>query len=117
MILLSGAVVLGLVLGVDYLRRVRSRPVLIGLHLLLGAGGVELIAIVLRGTPDGKVMPAGWPGKFAALLLLMALFTGLLAPMVGRRSRNTMNLALATHVSLAAVGFTLLLAWLALSPA
>jgi hypothetical protein len=49
--------------------------------------------------------------------LLLALFTGLLAPMIGRRSRNTMNLALATHASFAAVGFALLLAWLALSPA
>jgi len=108
--LLGTAVGLGIFLGVEYLRRVRSNPVMIGLHLLLGAGGLELVAMRLRGTPEGVVTPAGHLGSVAALLLVLAMFTGLIAPMIGRRSRGTMNLALAVHASIAFAGFVLLLA-------
>jgi hypothetical protein len=55
-LLLTGAVVLGLLLGRDYLRRVRSKPALIGFHLLLGAGGIEVTVMLLRGAPSGAAM-------------------------------------------------------------
>ena len=112
-LLLSGAVVLGVLLGLEYLRRVRSKPTMIGLHLLLGAGGLEVIAMLLRGTPDGAVLPAGAIGQVAAGLLAFALCSGLVAPLVGRRSRATMNVALVTHVTASAAGFVLCLLWFA----
>lgn len=83
----------------------------IGLHLLLGAGGVEVIAMLLRGTPDGTVMPAGAIGRAAAGLLAFALCSGLLVPLVGRRSRTTMIFALVAHVTASAAGFVLCLVW------
>jgi hypothetical protein len=112
-ILLSGAVVLGVLLGIEYLRRVRSKPMVIGVHLLLGAGGLEVIAMLLRGTPDGGVMPAGAIGQAAAGLLAFAMCSGLVAPLIGRRSRATMNVALVTHVTASAAGFVLCLWWFA----
>ena len=113
LVLFSGAVALGLYLGYEYLKRIPSRPVMIGIHLLLGAGGMELVAMLLAGTPDGEAAPTGRLAHAAAALLLLALFTGLLAPMIGRRSRPTMNAALATHACAAGAGFVLLLAWFA----
>lgn len=110
-LLLSGAAVLGILLGLEYLRRVRSKPTVIGLHLLLGAGGVEVIAMLLRGTPDGAVMPAGAIGHAAAGLLAFALCSGLVTPLIGRRSRATMNVALAAHVTASAAGLVLCLLW------
>ena len=111
-LLLGGAVVLGVLLGLDYLRRVRSRPTLIGLHLLLGAGAVEVVAMLLRGTPNGATIPAGTILQASAGLLAFALCSGLIAPMIGRRSRATMNVALLVHVTASAAGFVLCLVWL-----
>jgi hypothetical protein len=114
LVLFTATVALGLFLGYQYLRRIPSRPTMIGIHLLLGAGGMELVAMLLAGTPDGAAAPTGKLAHAAAALLLLALFTGLLAPMIGRRSRPTMNAALATHACAAGAGFALLLAWFAL---
>jgi hypothetical protein len=112
--LFTATVGLGLFLGYQYLRRIPSRPTMIGIHLLLGAGGMELVAMLLAGTPDGEAALTGRLAHVAAALLLLALFTGLLAPMIGRRSRPTMNAALATHACAAGAGFVLLLAWFVL---
>lgn len=113
LLLLGGAAVLGVILGVQYLRRVRSQPVVIGLHLLLGAGSMEVLAMLLRGAPDGTTWSGTGMVKIAAGLVAMAMVSGLVAPMIGRGSRRTMNVALATHVSIAVAGIALLLAWLA----
>jgi len=112
-ILLGAAVCLGVIMGLEYLRGVRSRPAMIGIHLLLGAGGLEVLVMLLNRTPDGEVMPAGPLATAAAALVALALFVGLLAPMIGRRSRRTMNVALATHASIASTGFLVLLVWVA----
>lgn len=110
-ILLTAAVVLGVLLGVDYLRGVRSSAGMIGAHLLLGAGALETVAMLLRGTPDGTAMSAGSLGSVTAGCLALAMCSGLIAPMIGRRSVRTMNVALVTHVSVAAGGFLLFLGW------
>jgi len=112
LLLLGGATALGVVLGIQYLRRIRSQPVLIGMHLLLGAGGMEVLAMLLRGAPDGTLWSGTGMVKIAAGLVALAMVTGLVAPMIGRGSRRTMNVALATHVSIAVAGIALLLAWL-----
>jgi hypothetical protein len=108
---MSAAVLLGLLLGRDYLRRVRSKPALVGFHLLLGAGSLEVTVMLLRGAPSGDVVPAGPLLQLAAGLVAFALFSGLIAPMIGRRSRGTMNVALSVHVTAATIGFVLCLVW------
>jgi hypothetical protein len=113
LILLSVAVVLGIVLGLQYLQRERSPPVLIGFHLLLGAGGLEMLAMLLHGTPDRRILPAGALLTAAAAMVMAAMFSGLIAPMVGRQSRRTMNVALLIHTLVGLTGFVLLLAWAA----
>jgi len=110
-VLLCAAVALGVFLGIRYLRRTRNKPVLVGIHLLLGGAGLEVVAMMLRGTPDGDGASGGALVKGAAGLLLAAMISGLLSPMVGRGSRRIMNVALATHASLAAAGFALFIAW------
>jgi hypothetical protein len=59
----------------------------------------------------GAAVPVGLLLKAAAGLLGFALRSGLVAPMIGRRSRGTTNVALCVHVSAAATGFLLCLAW------
>jgi hypothetical protein len=56
-------------------------------------------------------VPGGPILQLTAGLVACALFSGLVAPMIGRRSRATMNFALAVHVTAAAAGFVLCLVW------
>ena len=111
-LLLSVAVALGLFLGMQYLRGVRASKVLIGVHLLLGAAGLEALARLLWGTtPDGTLLPAGTVGTVAAVLLAVAMFCGLTAPVLARRLPRTIHFAVATHVGIGAAGFVLFLLW------
>jgi len=109
---LTVAAGLGLYLGLLYLRRVR-RPVLIGIHLLLGAAGLEQVAVMLRGTPNGDVVPAGTLVSVAAGALAAAMFSGLTAPVIGSRSRRNGEAMLVVHVTVGLVGFILFLVWVA----
>jgi len=110
-LLLTVAAVLGVWLGVLYLRRVR-RPALIGVHLLLGAASLQVTLMMLRGMPNGDSAPATAIGLGAAGCLAAAMFSGLLAPLVGRGSRRAANLAVATHASAGLGGFLLFMAWI-----
>jgi hypothetical protein len=101
---------LGLYLGLLYLRRVR-RPVLVGAHLLLGAAGIETMVITLRGKADG-VITTGSFGIVAVALLAAALVSGLSAPLLGKRSRQRMNILLAIHAGIGLSGFVMFLTWL-----
>jgi hypothetical protein len=110
---LTAAVGLGAYLGWQYLRRVRSKPGLIALHLLLGGAGLEGVAMLLRGTPDGTVMPAGALVNTAALLLATAMISGFVTPMIAKRNpRRVGSIALATHVGFGAAGFVLYVLWI-----
>jgi hypothetical protein len=112
-VLLGAAACLGVILGLNYLRGVRSRPGMIGIHFLLGAGGLEILVMLLNRTPDGETMPAGPVATTAAGLVALALFVGVLTPMIGRRSRRTMNVALATHAGIASTALVVLAVWVA----
>ena len=108
-VLFLGAAAIGLYLGLGYLRGWPRRPVMIGLHILLGVGGLEAMATLLWGpNADGPVSASG---AAAAVAFVATMFVGLLAPMVGRRSRPTMNLALSLHAATALSGIVLLLVW------
>jgi len=112
LVFLTAATVLGVYLGFLYLRRIVRKPVLIGVHLLLGAAGIEMTVMLLRGTPGGEATPAGTFGVVAAGLLALAMVSGLAAPLLGRRSRQTANIMLSTHAGIALAGFALFLAWM-----
>jgi len=112
LLFLSLAAALGGYLGWLYLRRTR-KPVVIGLHLLLGAAGLETMVMLLRGLPNGEASPAGAYGGVAAGLLAAAMFTGLIAPMLCRGSRRTANLVVASHAGVGLAGFALFVVWVA----
>jgi len=111
LLLVGATAALGLLLGVRYVRREARKPMLVGLHLLLGIGALEVLAYSLWGAQDGAGVPA--QGAAAAIALAAAMFIGLLSPILGRRSRRTMSIALAAHASVATVGIALSVIWIA----
>ncbi|MRD72140.1 hypothetical protein HCX48_08435 [Rhodocyclus tenuis] len=115
--LLGSSAALGLWLGIQYLRRVRSKPLLIGLHLILGGASMEG-TVMLRGTlADGGgslagVVSAVTLGNAVAVLLFTAMLSGLLTPLIAQHSpRKITSVALATHAAVGALGFLLFIAW------
>jgi hypothetical protein len=109
---LFAAAVLGCLLGWNYLKGVRSKPGLIAAHLLLGAAGLEQVAILLHGQPNGDAWPSASLANTAGALLALGMVLGFATPLV-RQSRQTMNTVLVGHVGVAAAGFVLFLAWAA----
>jgi hypothetical protein len=103
--------VLGFVLVFNLIRGKRT-SVLIGFHLLLGLGTLEMVVILLKGWPMGDAIPAGEYGNLAAGLLALAAFFGLLRPIIGRDSTFKSNAMLVVHGSLGLVGVLLCMAWL-----
>ncbi len=105
---------LGLYLGYQYLKRRRNGPVLIAVHILPGLAALEIVAMMLRGAPDGAVASGKTLAEYAALLLVVALMIGLLTPMVARnRPRRVATFALSIHALFAATALGLLVAWVA----
>jgi hypothetical protein len=104
------AMAMGLLLLVLHLRGIR-KPVLIGLHLLLGFGALELMVFLLKGTSDSDGLPAGDFGNVSAGFLALAGFLGLLTPILGRRSRLTANSMLLAHGCAGVAGVLLCMAW------
>jgi hypothetical protein len=110
--LLGGSAALGLFLGWQYLRRRRNKPLLIGLHLILGGAGLESI-VMLRGSTDA-VIPALGLANAGVLLMFTAMMTGLITPLIAqKRPRRIGSIALAVHASVGALGFVLFLVWAA----
>jgi hypothetical protein len=110
-ILLTAATLLGLYLGWDYLRRGPRRPIMVGAHLLLGAAGLEIMVVLLRGTPSGQSLALGMIGALAISFTALALLSGLISGLYARRSRRVADITLATHAAVAAAGFGLFVAW------
>jgi len=100
----------GLFLVSLHLRGLR-KPVVIGLHVLLGFGALELLVVLLKGTPNGEALPAGDFGNVAAGFLALAGFLGLLTPILGRRSRFTASTMLMAHGGAGLAGVLLCIAW------
>jgi hypothetical protein len=109
-LILIAAVASGLTLGLRYLRD-RRKPVLVGFHLLLGAGGLEQLVILL---PPSAGTRAGSFGLAAAACLATALALGFVGAMLDRRSRQVANIMVSIHAGVGFTGFALFLAWLVL---
>jgi tryptophan-rich sensory protein len=108
-LLLSGAVALGLVLGVLYLRGVR-KPGLVAVHVLLGLGALETMMAVVRSTSASTTA-----AMVAAGFLAWSAFSGLIRPMVADRSQRNGNGLLITHATAGLTGFVIFLVWAARS--
>ena len=80
-------------------------------HGMLGAAGLVLLLLALRGPPRGVAMGVDGFGTVAAVLLAVALIAGLavLATRVRRRANG--GLFIAIHASLAIGGIVILAAY------
>jgi hypothetical protein len=107
---MTAAVLLGAVIGILWLMRAR-RPVLIGIHVLLGVLGLEQMALLIHGTPSGIALQSSEVSTWALAALAAAMFTGLVAPLFGREMRRAANAMLMGHVVIGALGFILFLSW------
>lgn len=104
-------VCIGIYMGWQYLMGVRNNRVLIGVHLLLGVIGLEVVAILVRHAFDTVDVPGGGWGRAAALALAAALFSGLMVPLLAPRYPGSVTPGLVVHGVIGMAGFTLLLAW------
>ncbi len=112
LLLVTGAVLLGIYLGIFYLRRVRPKRILLGAHILMGLGGVEQLALLIHGTPNGAMASESFV-KAAAGLFALSIFAGFTAPILAQSSRRQNGeIMLAAHAGLGIAGFVLFLVWL-----
>jgi hypothetical protein len=96
---------LGVLIGFQYLVRAR-RPRLVSTHLILGALGVELAALLLLRAEEPGAAP------WALVLLAGAMFLGLVAGLVWKRYRHSAEALLVAHLFIGIAGFLVLLSWL-----
>jgi hypothetical protein len=105
-ILLFASVGLGVLLGLNYLKHIQNKPILIAAHLLLGAGSLEQLVIAISGGRGGAY------GYKAAGLLAITLALGFLGSLVFRQSPRKAGWVVAAHATAGSLGFVIFLAWL-----
>ena len=109
--ILGVTMVLGLVLvGLHAMRRGAALRLIGPLHGMLGALGLSLLLVALRGPARGVATGVGSFGVISAVLLGLALAAGLLVLATSRRRRDPM-LAIGLHATLAIFGIVLLAAY------
>lgn len=104
-------VCIGIYMGWQYLMGVRNSRLLIAAHLVLGVVGLEVVATLIRNAFDAVDAPSGNMGRTAAVVLAVALLTGLLVPLLGPRYPRGITPGLVVHALVGTVGFGLLLVW------
>jgi hypothetical protein len=109
--LLAANVGLGLYLGRCYLQGRRSRSLLTGIHLLLGVGALEALAMVMNGTPSGEVIAPGGMGSTSAILIAVAMFGGLLSSLMRGRKVDGAEGVLLAHACAGLLGFVVFSLW------
>ncbi|MEO9190029.1 MAG: hypothetical protein ABI224_08500 [Acetobacteraceae bacterium] len=111
LLVISATAVLGLALALLHgLRRTRLPRLAGPLHGILGACGLVLLLIALRGPARGVAYGAGGFGTMAAILLGCAILAGLLVLRARLRTRDPM-VAIGIHATLAIFGLVLLAAY------
>ena len=112
LLLVTGAVLLGIYLGIFYLRGVRPKRILLGAHILMGIGAVEQLALLIHGAPSGAIATKSLI-KAATGLFALAIFSGFIAPLLAQSTRRQNGeIMLAAHAGLGIAGFVLYLAWI-----
>ena len=87
------------------------RPGLGLVHAFAGFTGIRLLTWALEGPRHGDAMGVGSFGTAAAVLFIIALLFGFVAPRLSRWGPKLTGVALAAHATIAITGFVLLLAW------
>lgn len=113
-IILSAAVLAGIVLVLLHLRGVSPHWIIGALHGAAGAAGLGALILALRGPPRGVLTGVASFGADAAVLAAGALAMGLGIVALARRSRRGVGLAIAVHATLAITAYVLLLAYVSL---
>jgi len=112
---LTAAVTLGAVLALLYLRGPGGRkPIVAGVHGIVAAAGFGFLLIALQGPRRGDAMGVGSFGIVAAVLFGIALVLGPFISVLYRRSAASAGAVIATHASVAIIGFVVFLAWVSL---
>lgn len=81
-------------------------------HLIIGAAGLEGLALLLRGAPDGTKAPLGDLGPYAGFGLAIAFMSGLFIPLIAKPRPGAATPAIIAHASIATIGLGALLVWL-----
>jgi drug/metabolite transporter superfamily protein YnfA len=111
-LVMTAGVAVGVYLGWLFLRRERSKPTVIGAHVILAVIGLEGVAMLIKGTPDGADPATGQLVRAAGLFLVLAVMTGFATPMISKkRPRKVGMAAIGVHAAVAATGYVLLVAW------
>jgi hypothetical protein len=94
-----------------YLLGERNNANLVGLHFLMGAAALEVTAVLLRGTPDGRQLSAGGASGWAAGMLAAALVTGVLTAVIARPWPRGIAIGVWSHASVATLAIGAVLVW------
>jgi hypothetical protein len=107
---LTVAVAAGSALALWHLRAADGAtrpPVAAGIaHGVVGAAGLALLLLALRGPARGVGAGVGSFGTVAAVLFVAALLTGIVMLLLRRK-----GVVMAIHAGVAITGYVLLLAW------
>lgn len=114
LIILSVAVLAGIVLALLRLRGVWLHWIVGALHGVAGAAGLGALVLALRGPPRGVLTGVAPFGVVAAVLAAAALAVGLGIVALARRSPGGSGLLIAVHATLAITAYVLLLAYVSL---
>ena len=96
---------IGIYMGWQFLRGVRNPPMLVAIHLLLGLGSLEVLAVILRGAPNGSHVVDRDGILLAAGLLAGALLTGFAVPLIAKPVPDAIGISIATHAGIGTVAF------------
>lgn len=107
---LTFAVLAGSGLALWHLRGISRPPLAVGIaHAAVGAAGLTLLLLALRGPARGVAVGVGSFGLVAAGLFGGALLTG-----VGLLLLHRKGVVMAIHAGVAITGYVLLMAWVSL---
>lgn len=116
-LLFGTTVMLGGTMAWQYWSGGRAKKAMSAAHLLLAAAGLEGLALLLRGAPDGTRAGGGLlfgfeAGAVAGLGLAAAFLTGLLVPLIAKPKPESAGKLIIAHASLATIAFCVLIWWL-----
>ncbi len=109
--IITATAAIGVYMGTQHLRGVRPRPMLSGIHFLLGAAGLEVMGVLLNGAPNGDVLRPSRLALWAGGLIAAALLSGLFAVIIAQTAQKRSGRALVAHAGVASAAFLSLWAW------